>query len=104
MDSSSLGRPRRSRIADIFRAVDGPLADVHDESVRGLEYPAPAESLPEVWMAVRASLRSVLETVSIADLVAHDLPPTVTELAAAYRETTQQRYGGQRYGEQRVRG
>ena len=70
-----LARPATDiSLADIFRAVDGPLADVHDESVRGLEYPAPAESLPEVWMAVRASLRSVLETVSIADLVAHDLP------------------------------
>jgi hypothetical protein len=45
---------------------------------------------------VRASLRSVLETVSIADLVAHDLPSAVTDLAATYRETTQQRYGDQR--------
>lgn len=92
-----LARPATEiSLADIFRAVDGPLADVHDESVRGLEYPAPAESLPEVWMAVRASLRSVLETVSIADLVAHDLPSAVTDLAATYRETTQQRYGDQR--------
>ncbi len=85
-------------LADIFRAVDGPLADVHDESVRDLEYPSPAESLPEVWMAVRASLRSVLETVSIADLVAHDLPASVTDLAVTYRATTQQRYGEQRAG------
>ena len=76
---------------------------MHDESLRGLDYPSPAESLPEVWMAVRASLRSVLETVSIADLVAHDLPATVIELATAYRETNDQRYGEQRYGEQPAR-
>jgi len=93
----SLARPAQDiSVADVIRAVDGPLADVHDESVRGLAYPAPAESLPEVWMAVRASLRSVLETVSIADLVAHDLPSEVTDLAATYRETTEQRYGDQR--------
>ena len=51
-------------LADIFRAIDGPLADVHDESLRDLSTPAPAEALPEVWMAIRGSLRSVLETVT----------------------------------------
>ena len=80
-------------LADIFRAVDGPLADVHDESLRGLAYPAPAEALPLVWMAIRGSLRLVLETVSLADLVAGDLPDDVAGLAAAYRQTTEDRYG-----------
>ena len=94
-----LARPAAEiSLADIFRVVDGPLADIHDESVRGLEYPTPAESLPEVWMAVRASLRSVLETVTIADLVAHDLPAAVTELADTYRVTTHERYGSPRTG------
>lgn len=90
----TLSRPATEiSLADVFRAVDGPLADVHDESLRGLEYPAPAESLPLVWMAVRGSLRRVLETVSVADLVAGDLPEGVVELADEYRRATEERFG-----------
>ncbi|MGB0113237.1 MAG: Rrf2 family transcriptional regulator [Ilumatobacteraceae bacterium] len=90
----TLSRPGSEiSLADIFRAIDGPLADVHDESLRGLQYPAPAESLPLVWMAIRGSLRSVLETVSVADLVAGDLPASVAELAQSYEQTTQARHG-----------
>ena len=55
--------PEQISLADIFRAVDGPLADVHDESLRDLRYDGAAEALPEVWMAIRGSLRRVLETV-----------------------------------------
>lgn len=80
-------------LADIFRAIDGPLADVHDESLRGLTYPPPAGALPQVWMAVRGSLRRVLETVSVADLVAGDLPAEVAGLARDYELTTQARHG-----------
>jgi Rrf2 family protein len=80
-------------LADIFRAIDGPLADVHDTSLRGLAYPAPAEALPTVWMAIRGSLRRVLETVTVADLVGGELPDDVTELADTYRKTTEDRYG-----------
>ena len=90
----TLSRPAADiSLADVFRAIDGPLADVHDESLRGLEYPAPAQALPEVWMAIRGSLRSVLETVTVADLVAGRLPPYVAALAATYRQTTDERYG-----------
>ena len=90
----TLSRPAAEiSLADVFRAVDGPLADVHDESLRGLEYPAPAEALPEVWMAIRGSLRRVLETVTVADLVAGQLPPAVAELAAEYRTATEERFG-----------
>ncbi len=90
----ALSRPATEiSLADIFRAIDGPLADVHDESLRGLEYPAPAEALPRVWMAIRGSLRSVLETVSVADLVAGDLPPDVAALADTYERTTEARHG-----------
>lgn len=89
-----LARPAADiSLADIFRAVDGPLADVHDTGLSGLLYPAPAQSLVEVWMAVRGSLRSVLEHVSVADLVAGDLPPQVVALAENYRQTTHDRYG-----------
>lgn len=85
--------PSDISLADIFRAVDGPLADVHDESLRDLRYDGPAEALPQVWMAIRGSLRRVLETVTLADLVAGELPPDVADLAREYRDTTQQRYG-----------
>ncbi|BAN03604.1 RrF2 family transcriptional regulator [Ilumatobacter coccineus] len=75
-------------LADVFRAIDGPLADIHDESLRSLSYEAPAESLPVVWMAIRASLRRVLETVSLADLVNGELPDEVVALAAEYGNDT----------------
>lgn len=90
----TLSRPAtKISLADIFRAIDGPLADVHDESLRRLAYAAPAESLPEVWMAIRGSLRRVLETVSVADLVAGTLPDEVRDLAHEYRTSTEERFG-----------
>ncbi len=90
----TLSRPASAiTLADIFRAVDGPLADVHDQSLRQLRYPAPTQALPEVWMAIRASLRRVLETVSVADLVAGELPADVAALAVEYRRATEERFG-----------
>jgi Rrf2 family protein len=89
----TLSRPAEQiTFADVFRAIDGPLADVHDESLRQLSYAAPAEALPQVWMAVRASLRDVLETVTIADLVAGRLPADVAAMAARYRRETEERH------------
>ena len=85
--------PEEISLADIFRAVDGPLADVHDESLRDLHYGGPAAVLPEVWMAVRGSLRRVLETVTLADLVGGELPSDVAELADEYRRSTEERHG-----------
>jgi Rrf2 family protein len=79
-------------LADVFRAIDGPLADVHDESLRDLRYTAPAEQLPEVWMAIRASLRRVLETVTVADLAQGRLPDDVRALASEYRRDTEARH------------
>jgi DNA-binding IscR family transcriptional regulator len=69
----------------VFRAVDGPLADVHDQSLRDLRYPAPADALPQVWMAIRGGLRRVLEGVSLADLASGELPNEVAELAGEYQ-------------------
>lgn len=90
----TLARPATEiSLADVFRAIDGPLADVHDVSLRSLTYPAPAGALPEVWMAIRASLRRVLETVSVADLVSGELPATVAALADEYRTSTAARFG-----------
>jgi Rrf2 family protein len=89
----TLSRPAADiTLADVFRAIDGPLADVHDTSLRRLEYPAPAEALPEVWMAIRASLRRVLETVSVADLAGGDLNEDVAALAREYRRDTEARH------------
>jgi Rrf2 family protein len=84
--------PEEITFADVFRAIDGPLADVHDESLRRLTYAPPAEALPQVWMAVRASLPNVLETVTIADLVAGSLPDNVAAMAAQYRAETEERH------------
>jgi Rrf2 family protein len=91
----TLSRPATAiSLADVFRAVDGPLADVHDESLRDLAYSPPAQELPLVWMAIRGSLRRVLETVSVAELVAGELPSSVVELADEYRVATEARFGG----------
>src|SRR5213592_1510405 len=53
-------------LADVIRAVEGPLANVRGQSPDQLEYEGSAERLREVWVAVRASLRSVLEQVTLA--------------------------------------
>ena len=71
-------------LADVFRAIDGPLAEVHDLSLTNLEYQGPATELRTVWLAVRASLRRVLETVSLADVAAGRLPEHVLALAEEY--------------------
>ena len=80
-----LARPATEiSLADVIRAIDGPLANVHDTSLGQLSYTGPAESLREVWMAVRTSLRSVLEVVSLADLASGSLPERVRSLAEQY--------------------
>ena len=81
----TLARPATQiSLADVFRAIDGPLAEVHDLSLTALEYAGPATELRTVWMAVRAGLRRVLETVSLADLAAGNLPADVIALAEEY--------------------
>jgi Rrf2 family protein len=78
--------PAEITLADVIRAVDGPLANVRDMRLRDLEYPGPAEALPDVWRAVRASLRLVLERTTLADLALNELPERVRELAREYTE------------------
>jgi Rrf2 family protein len=81
-----LSRPASQiALADVIRAVDGPLANVRDLSLTELSYPGPAEALREVWMAVRGSLREVLENVTVADLAANRLPKAVKTLAARHQ-------------------
>jgi Rrf2 family protein len=77
----ALARPAADiSVADVIRAVDGPLANVRGERVETVEYSGPAHALRDVWVAVRASLRRVLETTSLQDLVDDHLPERVREL------------------------
>ena len=79
-----LARPAAAvTLADVIRAVDGPLANVRGARPESVAYQGSAEHLLDVWIAVRVSLRSVLEQVSLADLVAGTLPTSVRELVAA---------------------
>jgi Rrf2 family protein len=77
--------PAEISIADVIRVVDGPLANVRDLSLSQLSYPGAATSLRDVWMAVRGSLREVLENVSIADLASGRLPKNVRTLAERHQ-------------------
>ena len=69
-------------LADVIRAVDGPLANVRGVRSEQVEYAGKAEPLRDVWVAVRASLRAVLEGVTLADLATGELPEHVRALAA----------------------
>jgi Rrf2 family protein len=66
-------------VADVLRAVEGPLAAVQGIRPDELEYGGAAEKLPEVWVALRASLRDVLEHVTLADIARGRLPAAVRE-------------------------
>ncbi len=70
-------------IADVVRAVEGPIAHVQSAPPESIEYRGNARHLQEVWIAVRANLRAVVEHVTLADLVSGDLPPIVAELAGS---------------------
>jgi Rrf2 family protein len=69
-------------IADVIRALDGPLAEVRGYRPELTTYDGAAENLQQVWVAVRASLRSVLEKVSLADVIAGTLPAHVRRMTA----------------------
>ena len=69
-------------IADVMRAVEGPLASVRGERPEALEYAGAAEALGRAWIALRTNLRSVLETITLEDLAANKLPARIEKLAA----------------------
>jgi Rrf2 family protein len=73
-------KPSEVKIADIIRAVDGPLASVRSERPEELDYQGVAEPLRDVWIALRANIRDVLELVTLADVVERNLPPSVVKL------------------------
>ncbi len=68
-------------LAEIIRAVEGPLATVRGESADEIEYPGGSKPLREVWLALRANIRQVLESVTLADVVAGSLPEPIGTLA-----------------------
>jgi Rrf2 family protein len=76
-----LARPAEElTVADVIRAVEGPLASVRGGPPEDASYDGAATSLPRVWIAVRANLRRVVEHVTIADIANSKLPADVDEL------------------------
>lgn len=67
-------------LAQIIRAVEGPLVGVRGQRPEEVEYIGSAESLQQVWIALRANLRKVLENVTVADVAAGRLPKEVLAL------------------------
>ena len=67
-------------LGEVIRAVEGPLASVRGEAPEGVAYPGAAPHLQDIWIAVRASVRAVVEHVTLADLASGDLPPEVRRL------------------------
>lgn len=77
-----LARPAAEiTVADVIRAVEGPLASVRGNAPERLHYAGAAEPLQEVWIALRTNVRAVLEGVTLADLAAAHLPRRIATLA-----------------------
>lgn len=90
-----LARPGSAiSIADVLRCIDGSLASVVDVGLGDLPYSGVTAALTDVWRALRASMRSVLEETTLADVAVGALPVHVAQLAAQYREQERQRHGG----------
>jgi Rrf2 family protein len=76
-----LARPAEEiAIADVIRAVEGPIAHVRGVRPEDVEYAGSAVPLRELWIALRANMRAVLETVTLADVASGRLPPDVQQL------------------------
>src|SRR3979490_2998589 len=83
----ALARPAvEISIADVLRCIDGALASVRDIGLGDLPYSGPTASLTDVWRALRASMRSVLEETTIADVATGVLPKHVAQMASDYRK------------------
>ena len=78
-----LARPASEiSLAEVIRVIDGPLAHVRGQRPEQLGYQGAARALQDVWIALRASEREILELVTIADVASGELPGRVNELAA----------------------
>lgn len=75
-----LARPASQiTVADVVRALDGPLADVRGDRPENADYEGAAQHLRDVWIATRAALRGVLDHVTLADIASGQLPDAVTQ-------------------------
>lgn len=89
-----LARPAREiSLADVLRAIDGPLVGVRGERPENLGYTGAAEPLQAVWIALRASERAILEEVTLEHIVTGSLPPGVRKLAEDPKAWTSQWVG-----------
>ncbi len=78
-----LARPAKDiSIGDVVRSVEGPLAQVRGLKPTELEHPGAAEPLRDVWIALRANLRAIVDNTSIEDVASGRLPKAVQKLAA----------------------
>lgn len=75
-------QPHDVSIADVMRSLEGPLAAVRSERPESTEYEGVAEHLKDVWVATRAALRNVLESISLEDVYRGKLPKHVETLLA----------------------
>jgi Rrf2 family protein len=73
--------PAEIQIGDVFRAASGPLAEVRGLRPHETSYDGVAEHLPTLWVAVRAALRDVLDTTTLADVLSGKLPKHVADMA-----------------------
>src|ERR1700743_421773 len=79
-------------IADVLRCIDGPLASLRHIGLGDLPYSRPNRAVTAVWRALRASMRSVLEQTSLADVAAGALPDHVARMADDYRDQESHRH------------
>jgi Rrf2 family protein len=75
--------PEAITLGEVIRAVEGPLASVRGEPPERMAYEGSAENLQTVWIAVRASLRSVLDDLTLGDVVAGRMPEHIRRLTEA---------------------
>lgn len=74
--------PAEIALAEVIRAVEGPIANVRGQRPETVEYAGVSEPLRDVWIAVRANLRAVLERVTVEDVAAGRLPDDIARLAS----------------------
>ncbi len=75
--------PEEVNLAQIIRAVEGPLVGIRGQRPEEIEYAGSSQALQQVWIAVRANLRAVLEEVTVADVAAGNLPKGIMALTRA---------------------
>ena len=73
-------KPQDIAVADIIRIIDGPLAAVRGFAPEEIDYAGPVKHVADVWIATRASLRNVLENISIADILTGEFEVSISKL------------------------